>query len=199
MPNPAYNVPNQNRKKKLLKFVFAFVFVSVCVVLAYFTTKYQQQIRNIVPLPGQREDQQNLVNTETGDLSDEGLNRASDITVDEVREASASTGVNLLGSPSLSDSEKNTKIKSQLGNREPENHILSYSDNGLSLDIVEVKQGDLVTWVNDSTSDMVIVGDGWQTNVPREPGQSFSYGFLYLGEYKYTINGETSGLVSVTK
>ena len=206
VPTPKYQFKNRNRlsfsfsgfkgrKGRLLILAGA---ILVALVLAYITTKNQAVIREFISNQTKTEEVP-VVNKETGELTPEVRENIDKITIEQVKEASKSSGINALNSPDLSDSEKSVEIYKKIGNDKPENHILAYSDFGLSLASVEIKQGDLVTWANNSTEPMSIVGDGWQSNTPREPNDQFSYGFVFLGEYKYKINDKTEGVITVVQ
>ncbi len=184
----------KGKKRKLFILISA---VALATVLAYITTKNQTFLSN--PFKPQVEEKPAVVDSESGKLTTEFIENIENVTVEEVKEASESSGINILESADISNEETSAQIYEQLGNKDPVNNIISYSEGGLSLSYVEIKQGDLVTWSNDSTVPMNIVGEGWQNNIPIDPGDKFSYGFLYLGEYKYKINDSTEGIVNVIK
>lgn len=195
---PIYKPTETNRsffKTRKGKFFIFFVIVLLAAILAFVSVRKNRGLSNL--FNNNPPESTDLINEETGELSDEGLKNITNITIEEVREASDSTGVNLLESPSLSDAETSKKIYAEIGNDNPENHLVSYNEFGLSFPYIEVKQGDTVTWVNDSDVQMNVVGEGWDSIIPREPGDLFSYGFIYLGEYKYKVNDNVEGIIKV--
>ncbi len=208
MPSPAVTPnplqPTEPKKPylkgKKRKFLILFAALVIAGLLAYATTKRQSLTSDIQNIFNKKsENSAELVNKDTGNLNDATVNDISNLTVEKVKEASESSGVNAYSAPNLSDTDTQKKILDQVGNKEPQNYELSYSDYGLSLPSVEVKQGDMVTWTNASTSPMNVVGEGWQSAVPREPGARFTYTFYFLGENKYKINDSVEGVVVVVK
>ena len=208
MPSPVLNqTPYQSAenktpflKGKKRKFILLFAIIVVAGFLSYATTKRQiftQGIQNI--FNNSQESSADLVNKDTGDLNESAINDISNLTVEKVKEASESSGENAYVAPNLSETETQKKILAQVGNTEPQNHDVSYSDYGLSLSSLEVKQGDMVTWTNASSSPMNVVGEGWQSSIAREPGERFTYTFYFLGENKYKINESFEGVVVVVK
>lgn len=195
-PNPSLW---QRLKGKKRKFGILFLAIIVAGFLAYITTQNQFTISN----PFNRDEEPvvvpSIVDEETGELTEDFYKNITDVTLEQVKEASVSTGVNALDSEAISDEETSKQIYKDIGNDEPQNKILSYGVDGISEPYIEVRQGDLVTWFNDSNEPMIVKGEGWETKVPRDPGDQYSYGFLFIGEYKYTINGEMEGTVNVVK
>ncbi len=208
MPSPSlnqtpYQATEPNKpflKGKKRKFILLFTMLVVAGFLAYATTKRQnitQGIQNIFNNP--QETSTDIVNKDTGELNESTINDISNLTVEKVREASESNGVNAYNAPNLSETETQNKILEQVGNTEPQNYDVSYSDYGLSLPSLEVKQGDMVTWTNASSSPMKVMGEGWQSASDREPGERFTYTFYFLGENKYKINDTVEGVIVVVK
>lgn len=196
LSKPSLMVRLKGKKRKLLLLLIA---VLVAGFLAYLTTNGQLNVTN--PFVNEPEDTpiESIINSETGELTEEFYENIADVTLDQVREASVSTGINALEDSAISDSERQEEINNEIGNEDPQNLTVSYGVDGVSEPYLEIRQGDLVTWVNDTTEPMVVAGEGWESKTPRDPGDYFTYGFLFVGEYKYVINGNVEGTVSVVR
>jgi plastocyanin len=213
IPTPTYNSANPvpaNQptsppakkpflKGKKRKLIFLFALLVAAGLLAYATTQKQFQISNPFNPKKDEVKGQNMVNKDTSELTDETINNISNMTIEEVKEASAASGINPLRSPSLSNTETSKKIYEEIGNSDPQNNFVSYSEYGISPSYIEIKQGDLVTWTNASEIPMNVVGEGWKSSTPRDPGENYTYTFFFLGEYKYKINDTIEGTIVVVK
>ena len=106
------------------------------------------------------------------------------------------TGPNLL-SKELVD-EFNKVLKPMI-----QEHKVIFNDASLEPSAIQINQGDFVTWVNSSTNSIEILSQDktWKTYVGKNPGQSFSQAFHFLGDYPYVIliDGEivSRGVVTV--
>ena len=119
-----------------------------------------------------------------------------DQTFQEVKEKAPEVVTN----PNISSADIKDEVKKTLDRKtEPENYFITFDGTQLSNVEMVIIQGDYVTWLNRSNSIMQIDGaDDWGTTLDVAPGDAFTQGFDFKGEYPYSISGtDVSGVVKV--
>lgn len=92
------------------------------------------------------------------------------------------------------------EVKELIADINPEPKVVEIVYNGNSFTPVDlqIRQGDFVTWLNQSNKELMIVGQNWGTFIPVPPTSGFTQTFDFKGRYPYTdTDGTVSGVVVV--
>ena len=92
------------------------------------------------------------------------------------------------------------EVKDQIADLNPDPVLQEIIYNGQAFTPVNltIRQGDFVTWKNNSKADLMIKGNDWGTFLPIAVAKSFTQTFDFKGRYPYTdTDGTISGVVVV--
>ncbi len=105
-------------------------------------------------------------------------------------------------SPNLYQQDLREEFDKQI-DRQIQNFIVIYTDNGFGPGTITITQGDLVTFENASSTKLKIVGESWGSGLELDNKEvnRFSQQFDLLGTYKYSAstNPDHKGTVIVIK
>jgi len=109
------------------------------------------------------------------------------------------TSPDIVKSPNISDSKLREELLKDVKNDNPQNYRIFYNGSSVDAPEVNIRQGDYVTWVNNSNgTKMKIEGkDNWGSILDVPPSKGFTQEFNFKGTFEYSINGKPAGKIIV--
>lgn len=181
--NPALKSPiGYSNKAKWFKIFVLFLILAFAVSASYYTTK------NRLKLFGPKNDMSKLLEDDSGKPTSAFYEEAKTKTYEELKEKAPS----VVKAPNVTNASIATILEHDREDVSSENSFVIFDENGLSANASVIKQGDVVTWKNESDKKIEIKAKDWGTFIAIGPDEAFTQQFDFIGSYEYAVreNGE---------
>ncbi len=150
--------------------------IALLVAILFFFYAYGQKVNN-KPAPIPQAEEQAVEN-----LVEETKTK----TYEELKEQDSA----LVTNPNVSNSEIKKKLKEEnVIVSDPQNHNVIFDGEQFMPEVITIRQGDSVTFRNQSKQDLTVIGENeWGNKLPVPPTKAYTQGFDFKGEYRYSAS-----------